>query len=98
MHICQYMPFRLLNIKSKIDIGGHSKKTFVQDSRVLTRPSPLVRPCLFSNPLPPRPHHPKVRSFWLELTLSPSISIIVKFREKKLHFLQSKVFKQGSLH
>ena len=27
---------------------------------------------------------PEVRSFWLELTLSPSISLLVKFREKKL--------------
>ena len=46
-------------------------------------PSPLVCPCLFSNNL-----HllflPKVHSFWLELTLSPSISILVKIRENKL--------------
>ena len=33
---------------------------------------------------PPTPPPPKVGSFWLELTLSPSISILVKFREKKL--------------
>ena len=31
-----------------------------------------------------QPLTPKVSSFWLELTLSPSISILVKFREKKL--------------
>ena len=30
------------------------------------------------------PHSPKVLSFWLELPVSPSISILVKFREKKL--------------
>ena len=27
---------------------------------------------------------PKVRLFWLELPLTPSISILVKFKEKKL--------------
>ena len=41
-------------------------------------------PCLslfvFEHPLTT----PKVRSFWLEFTLSSSISIFVKFREKKL--------------
>ena len=37
----------------------------------------------FDPPTPPAPP-PKVGSFWLELTLSPSISILVKFREKKL--------------
>ena len=45
--------------------------------------SPLP-PCLslfvFEHPLT----SPEVRSFWLELTLSPSISLLVKFREKKL--------------
>ena len=44
---------------------------------------PLPPPCLplfvFKHPLP----H-KVRSFWQELPLSPSIYILVKFREKKL--------------
>ena len=42
---------------------------------------------LYISTLPPRYPAPlplKVRSFWLELTLSPSISIFVKFREKKL--------------
>ena len=47
----------------------------------------------FRSPLPPCLslfvfEHPltssEVRSFWLELTLSPSISLLVKFREKKL--------------
>ena len=42
-------------------------------------PSPLVHPCSFLS-LPRSPFHPKVRSFWIELTLSPSISILVKFR------------------
>ena len=42
--------------------------------------SPLVCPFSFSSTPPP----PKVRLFWLELTLSPSISILEKFREKKL--------------
>ena len=42
-------------------------------------PSPLFALVCFRAPPPP-----KVRSFWLELTLSPSISILVKFREKKL--------------
>ena len=35
-------------------------------------------------PPPPPPIPLKVRSFWLELTLSPSISIFVKLRQKKL--------------
>ena len=56
------------------------KSTFTQDSRVLTLPLPLVRACSFSN----TPPLPKVPSFWLELNLSPSISVLVKFREKKL--------------
>ena len=43
-------------------------------------PLPLCSPLfVFEHPLPL-----KVRSFWLELPLSPSISILVKFREKKL--------------
>ena len=63
-------------------VWRHSKSAFVQDSRVLT-PSP-VPPC---SPLFVFKHHlpsPKVRSFWLELPLSPSISMLGKFREKKL--------------
>ena len=61
-------------------LRGHSKTTFAQDSRVLNPSLPLVCPCLFSST--PLPH--KVRSFGQELPLSPSISILVKFREKKL--------------
>ena len=52
--------------------------------------SPLVCPCSFLStthlPPPPQLHPPtsKVRSFWLELILSPSISLLVKFWKKKL--------------
>ena len=53
---------------------GHTKSTFAQDSRLLQPLIPTSPPLL---PL-------KIRSFWLELPLSPSISIIVKCREKKL--------------
>ena len=66
--------------------GGHSKSTFSQDSQVLTPPPPPRPACLpllvFEQPftLP----SPKVRSFWLELPLSPSMSILMKFRKKKL--------------
>ena len=42
-------------------------------------PPPLFALFRFRAPPPP-----KVHSFWLELTLSPSISILEKFREKKL--------------
>ena len=52
--------------------------------------TPLVCPCLFSNNLHPL-FLPKVRSFWLELTHSPSISILVKIREKKL-ILSTSIF------
>ena len=38
----------------------------------------------FRAPPPPPSRPPKVRSFRLELTLSPSISTLVKFREMKL--------------
>ena len=61
---------------------GTFKNTFAQNSRILTPPpcSPLF---VFQHPSPfPLPL--KVRSFWLELTLSHSISILVKFREKKI--------------
>ena len=68
------------------DERGHSKSTFAQDSRVLTTPPPCPSPLFalvhFRAPPPLLP--PKVRLFWLELTLSHSISIIVKFKEKKL--------------
>ena len=59
---------------------GHSKM-FAQDYRVLTLP-PLIALVRFRKPPPPSP--PKVCSFWLELPLSPSISIFVKSIEKKL--------------
>ena len=66
------------------DERGRSKSTFAQDSRVLTIPrsSSLFALVHFRSPPPPLP--PKVCLFWLELTLTHSISIIVKFREKKL--------------
>ena len=48
-------------------------------------PSLLVRLGLF----PARPH--KARSFFLELTISPSIAIFVKFREKKL-IMSNRIF------
>ena len=44
-------------------------------------PPPLFALFVFEHHTPPPP---KVRSFFLELHLSPSISILVKFREKKL--------------
>ena len=75
--------FNLTDINPKRQLRGHSKSTFTLDSRILTPPPPpLVRPCSFSSTTPTP--SPKVRSFWLELTLCPSISILVKFREKKL--------------
>ena len=52
---------------------------FAQDSRVLT-PSPLFALVRFRKPTPPL----SSSYIWLELTLSPSISVLVKFREKKL--------------
>ena len=67
----------IITIKIK---RGHSKRMFAQDSWVLT-PSPLVCPCSFlGTPSPPC----KVCLFWLKLTLSPSISLLIRFREKKL--------------
>ena len=70
-----------------IRVWGHSKSVFAEDSRVLTRTSPPPQSPL--SPLfalvrfrVPPPH--KVLSLWLELTLSPLVSILVKFREKKL--------------
>ena len=63
---------------------GHSKM-FAQDYRVLTPPPPpLNRPCAFSKTPSASPPPSKVCSFWLELPLSPSISIFVKSIEKKL--------------
>ena len=62
---------------------GHSKM-FAQDYRVLTPPPPLNRPCAFSKTPSASPPPSTVCSFWLELPLSPSISIFVKSIEKKL--------------
>ena len=66
---------------------GHSKSTFAQDSTVLSPPPPLFVLVCFWAPPPPRPPSPpsKVRSFWLELTLSLSVSVLAKFRDKKLN-------------
>ena len=61
-------------------LQGDIKKTFAQDSRLFIPPLP---PCLFLFVFEHLPL-PKVRSFWLELTLSSAISILVKFREKRL--------------
>ena len=61
-------------------LGGHSKSTFAQDSRVLTPPPPCSPLIVFE----PSPTSLKVRSFWLGLPLSHSISILLKFREKRL--------------
>ena len=46
-------------------------------------PLPLFALVGFQTPSSP-PTTPKVRSFWLKLPFSPSISILVKFRENKL--------------
>ena len=45
--------------------------------------SPSCSSLFIFEPTPP-PISLKVRSFWLELSLSPSISIFVKLRQKKL--------------
>ena len=83
---------RLINFTGSLDqpenttifiIREHSKSTFAQDSRFWPPPPPAaLPPCSFSNTPPPSS---KVRSFWLELTLSPSIYILVKFREKEIN-------------
>ena len=44
----------------------------------------LVPLYVFEHPSIPTSSNQKVRLSWLELTLSPSISILAKFREKKL--------------
>ena len=62
------MEFLFTEVGGKMSSRGHSRSTFAQDAE-------------FWPTLPPPP---KVRYFWLELTLSSSISILVKFREKKL--------------
>ena len=57
----------------------------------LPSPSLIVPLCSFSST-----PAPKVRSFWLGLILSPSISVILKFREKnfffRLRFLLHSIF------
>ena len=63
------------------DERGRSKSTFAQDSRVLTTLPPCLPLFIFEHPLP---LPPKVCLFWLEFTLTYSISVIVKFRKKKL--------------
>ena len=68
-------------LKLRTRLRGHSESTFAQNSRVLTLPPPLF---VFEHLPPPPTPPPKLRSFYLELTLSPSISILVKFRENKL--------------
>ena len=55
------------------------KHDFLRGYLLLSPPPPLFVFDRFRDLLPP-----KVRLFWLELTLSPSISMLVKFREKKL--------------
>ena len=61
------------------------KKYVPQDSQVLNPLPPCSPLFVFEHPkTSPTPSLPKVLSFWLELILSPSISILVKFRENKL--------------
>ena len=67
--------------KTNIELRGHSKGRFTQDFLVLTSP-PHLPPCLSLFIFEHSPHPAKVRSFWLELTLFPSISILLKFKEK----------------
>ena len=69
-------------------LRGHPKSMFVQDSRVFTSPPPLfvlVARSFLGTPSP----SPKVRSFWLELTLSPSISIYLWNLEFKFKLIMS---------
>ena len=67
-------------------LTGYSKNTFAQDFRDLTPPPSLFALARFQVHPPPLL---KVRLFWLELTFSPSISIPVKIREKKLIIITS---------
>ena len=64
------------------DVLGEFKKYVCSRFPSFDAPSHLNCPCLFSIILPP--HLPRIRSFWLQLTLFPSISLLVKFRENKL--------------
>ena len=64
-------------------VWGNSKKYIRSRFPSFDSPStPLFSLVRFRAPLPPSIR--KVRSSWLELTLSPSISILAKFRGKKL--------------
>ena len=60
---------------------GTFKKYVRSRFQSFVAPSPLVRLCLFLSTSPPS----KVRSFWLELTLSLSVFVLAKFRDKKLN-------------
>ena len=64
----------LLKVRSTgllVAIKGHSKKRFAKDSRVLIPPAPCSLLFVFKHRPPPR-----VRSFWLKLTFSGSMSIL----------------------
>ena len=60
---------------------------FAQDSLVLNPPNPCLLLFVFKH-LPP-PISPKVHLIWLEITLSTSIFILVRFIEKKLLMITS---------
>ena len=78
VHKWRYV-FRLLTFHTWV--RGHSKSTFAQDSQVLTLPPPPPLFTLVCFQAPP----PLQGTLVLARThLSPSISILVKFREKKL--------------
>ena len=62
-----------------ITFRGHSKSMFAQDFQVLTPPPPSPLLALVCFQAPPLKEH----LFWVELFLSPSISIFVKFREQE---------------
>ena len=62
-------------------IREHSKSTFAQNSQVFDPSLRLVHPGLFSSTTP-SPHQGTL--VLARPSLSPSISILVKFREKKL--------------
>ena len=63
---------------------GRTFKKYVRSRYPSFEPcSPSCSSLFIFEPTPP-PISLKVRSFWLELTLSPSISIFVKLRQRKL--------------
>ena len=62
--------------------GGIQKVHSLKISRFPNFDPPCLSLFVFEHP-PPPPHR-KIRSFWRELTLSPTVSILVKFRDKKL--------------